>query len=180
MSSRTDDPEYHEILSELRLLHEITGSPGIDISASGDGFRRRDDLPRRHAKEEGALAEKLYEYVAGKNGIHTARTHGDILPFDNVSIAPPPPFRLTKVQVKCTSSRDHSFVYKLDAHRAGGKAYKAGEIDYIAGLLVPEDDWYIIPFDALRGRVSLYVHPRDKTKQSHDCNVYRERWDLLR
>jgi hypothetical protein len=158
----------------------------FDISASAEDQRkkqpkRKDDIPKRTAKEEGELAEQGFAWMAGKNGIKTAKPEGETLPFDRISVAKVKGgFKLRTVQVKCTSAQEN-YIYKLKIDRSGGRPYEPGDFDFLAVLVVPEDAWYVIPFKELRGRSYIYFHPRaDVEEQLGDCDLWRNRWDLLR
>lgn len=180
-----DDQIYRQILARLRALHErgAGGQAVGDIAAAGEwerlvGLPGQVSIPRS-SKEEGELAELAYSYVANRNGLKTARPEGD-LPFDRVSIwRQPSAFTLRTVQVKCTSSHDGNYKYTLNISRSG-LPYFPGDFDFLAGLVVPEDAWYIIPFHALRGRTAIPLYPRClRPEEGGDCERYRNRWELL-
>ena len=88
---------------------------------------------------------------------------------------------LWRVQVKC-STQLMDGLYRTNAHRrSGGRAvpYLPGEIDFIAAYIIPEDTWYIIPLEAIRGRTSLlFRRAADPRPGLYDA--YYEAWHLLR
>ncbi|HEX4808546.1 MAG TPA: group I intron-associated PD-(D/E)XK endonuclease [Bryobacteraceae bacterium] len=92
---------------------------------------------------------------------------------------PTPP--LWRVQVKCSTQIARG-MYHLNAHRrTGGRAvpYLPGEIDFLAAYIIPEDTWYIIPFQAFLGSTGLLFRRRADRKPGR-YDAYREAWHLLR
>jgi hypothetical protein len=53
----------------------------------------------------------------------------------------------------------------------------AGVVDFFAIYLVPMNVWYILPFEALAGTVSLQFAPE---REGHKYKSYMEAWHLLR
>jgi hypothetical protein len=57
------------------------------------------------------------------------------------------------------------------------KKYQPGTVDFFAILLIPIDDWYIIPFEVIgRKNTSLHFTPASKRQK---YGPYREAWHLL-
>src|SRR5215469_13180983 len=54
-------------------------------------------------------------------------------------------------------------------------AYTSEEIDFLAGYLAPEGAWVVIPVEALEGRRTVHVYPREREGQGCYAN-YREAW----
>ncbi|MGA8762054.1 MAG: group I intron-associated PD-(D/E)XK endonuclease, partial [Candidatus Sulfotelmatobacter sp.] len=68
--------------------------------------------------------------------------------------------------------------YSLNVMGPKRKKYEPGRIDFFAVLLIPIDDWYIIPFEVMgRKNCSLHFTPKSKRQKYGE---YREAWDLLR
>jgi hypothetical protein len=59
------------------------------------------------------------------------------------------------------------------------KAYKLGEIDFLAAYIVPADIWYIVPLKAFLGLTSLLFRRRDDPRPGRYDDYY-EAWHLLR
>jgi len=58
------------------------------------------------------------------------------------------------------------------------KKYAPGTVDFFAVLLIPIDDWYIIPFEVMgRKNSSLHFTPGSRRQKYGE---YREAWSLLR
>ena len=57
--------------------------------------------------------------------------------------------------------------------------YSRDEADFFAISLIPENSWYIVPFEVVDGRTSLYIHARSHRKVG-PWLPYFEAWDLLR
>ena len=163
---------------------------GISISASADeasepAKKKRNrkigrGILKQNTKSTGELAELAYMYVAGKNGIANAKPYGDSLPFDQIAITPGL-YHLHKVQVRCTA-HSKNFIYAVSLMKSGGtKRYEPHEFDFLAALILPEDAWYIIPYEELPPTNEVYLHPRLQPGQVLGrCDAFRDRWDLLK
>lgn len=80
-----------------------------------------------------------------------------------------------RVQVKCAMySRDRA--YHVKGH-GGGDTYTKDEIDFLAGHVVPENIWYIVPVEAFQGKSDLTLYPHGTGKGMY--KRYREAWCLL-
>jgi hypothetical protein len=87
---------------------------------------------------------------------------------------------LHRIQIKC-STQLFEGLYRVNAHRrTNGRAvpYHPSEIDFIAAYIIPEDTWYIIPIQAVRGTSLLFRRKRDRKPGLYD--EYKEAWHLLR
>jgi hypothetical protein len=62
--------------------------------------------------------------------------------------------------------------YQIQAH-AGGRSYRAREIDLLAAYVVPEDVWYVFPPIAFRKMKALRLYPPPGGKNSK-FDKYRE------
>jgi hypothetical protein len=51
-----------------------------------------------------------------------------------------------------------------------------GAVDFFAILVIPLDDWYIIPYEAIRGGCVVLTRDSNRGKYAQ----YREAWHLLR
>jgi hypothetical protein len=58
----------------------------------------------------------------------------------------------------------------------GRRRYQPGSVDFFAVYLVPEDQWYIIPYEAMEGRMTLHITPGGKRQK---YGKYLEAWHLL-
>jgi hypothetical protein len=68
--------------------------------------------------------------------------------------------------------------YSLNVMGPRRKKYEPGTVDFFAILLIPIDDWYIIPFEVMgRKNCSLHFTPKSKRPKYGE---YREAWHLLR
>jgi hypothetical protein len=86
---------------------------------------------------------------------------------------------LLRVQVKsvCTGTGPR---YTINAgHGSRAKSpYSADDIDLLVAWVSPVNAWYIIPAEALGGRVRLHLYPQRPDRGG--LEDFRERWDLLR
>jgi hypothetical protein len=58
------------------------------------------------------------------------------------------------------------------------KKYEPGTVDFFAILLIPIDEWYIIPFEVM-GRTNFSIHFTPKSARQK-YGKYREAWHLLK
>jgi hypothetical protein len=65
---------------------------------------------------------------------------------------------------------------KVEFRAIGVPLYAAGEIDYFAIYVLPEDVWYIFPARTLAGMGSVALSPHRK---GHKYERYMENWWLL-
>lgn len=149
-----NDQEYAEILRQLQELfaeqeaeaevRRLLGQDeekGISISAAAE----KPSKPKRHrpnrpygrgfpvqeAKKQGELAELAWQWMAGKNGIWSAKPHGDTLPFDQVAITGKR-YDLHKVQVRCTA-RHENYIYPVSLLKGSrSKRYEPHDFDFLA------------------------------------------------
>jgi len=87
---------------------------------------------------------------------------------------------LWRVQVKCSTQLLNG-LYRVNAHRrTHGRAvpYLPTEIHFLVAYIIPEDTWYVIPVQALRGTSLLFRRKKDPRPGLYD--KYREAWPLLR
>jgi hypothetical protein len=86
--------------------------------------------------------------------------------------------RVLRVQVKSTIYKRRNGEYSLNVMGPRRQKYAPGTVDFFAVLLIPIDDWYIIPFEVMgRKNSSLHFTPKSKRQKYGE---YREAWHLLR
>jgi len=78
------------------------------------------------------------------------------------------------VQVKSTIFKRRGDCYSLNVMGPKRKPYAPGTVDFFAILLIPIDDWYIIPFEAL-GRKNSTIHFTPKSKRQK-YGKFQEAW----
>jgi hypothetical protein len=86
--------------------------------------------------------------------------------------------RLLRVQVKSTIYHRRNEEYSLNVMGPGRQKYDPGTVDFFAILLIPVDDWYIIPFEVM-GRTHSSIHFTPKGKRQK-YGEYLEAWHLLK
>jgi len=128
----------------------------------------------RHRKTKGDWAELAFMSKAVALGFTVCRPYGDNHLFDFLVFAPLN--RISRVQVKSCWSFNHA--YQLNSHRAHYRRYRAADLDFIIGYVVPYDAWYVIPLDrVIKPMIALFPHvPRSRGKYER----FREAWHLLR
>lgn len=86
--------------------------------------------------------------------------------------------RVLRVQVKSTIYKRRNGEYSLNVMGPRRQKYEPGTVDFFAILLIPVDDWYIIPFEVM-GRTNSSIHFTPKGKRQK-YGKYREAWGLLK
>jgi hypothetical protein len=126
-------------------------------------------------KARGEWAELYFMMVAAGQGMTVSRPFGvsryDVGVEANLG-------RSLRVQVKSTIHWRPGHGYSLKLVGSRRKKYEPGSVDFFAILLIPIDDWYIIPFAKMgTTNVSLHFSPNNKHQK---YGKYREAWPLLR
>jgi hypothetical protein len=122
-------------------------------------------------KLRGEWAESVFQARASERGIPVSKPWGDMQSYDFV-IGHPGSF--WAIQVKCTISElEVGFKCSACSHN---KPYAPGSFDFLAAYVIPEDAWYIIPEEKVRGMKSVSLATNcNKSKYER----YREAWHLL-
>jgi hypothetical protein len=129
-----------------------------------------------HTKRRGELAEAAFLHRAAGLGLTVAKPWGDSNRFDFIVETGG---RMVRVQVKSAYSGNKWGAYIFHAHGSSHTdVYTPRDIDFLAAYIAPEDLWYILPIDVLRGRVSCQLFPRSRRRLSR-YERYREAWGLM-
>ena len=131
-------------------------------------------------KERGEWAELYFMMQAAGLGMKVSRPFGSVGRYD-VGVENPREghqVRVLRVQVKSTIYKRRNGEYSLNVMGPQRQKYDPGTVDYFAILLIPVDDWYIIPFEVM-GRTNSSIHFTPKSKRQK-YGEYREAWHLLR
>src|SRR5580698_176684 len=125
-----------------------------------------------HAKARGEWAELRFMTRAAELGLRVTRPWGDNAPYD---LAIDHRGRFLRVQIKSTlCQRDNSYVCTICANHV---PYTPDQIDFIAALVIPTNDWYILPIKATNHQQDVVLSPhRPNAKYSK----YKEAWHLLK
>jgi hypothetical protein len=138
-------------------------------------------LPR--SEERGEWAELYFMMLAAGLGMKVSR------PFSNVGrydVGVENQSHVLRVQVKSTIFKQHESktsrrpkeCYSVNVTGPQRQKYAPGTVDFFAILLIPIDEWYIIPFDVIGTTVdSIHFTPKSKRQKYGE---YREAWHLLR
>jgi hypothetical protein len=143
----------------------------------------------KHCKERGEWAELYFMMMAAGLGMKVSKPFGDSGRYDvgvesqirdsnirerdiNANQG-----RVLRVQVKSTIYKRRGDCYSLNVMGPQRKRYQPGTIDFFAVLLIPIDDWYIIPFEVM-GRKNSTLHFTPASKRQKYA-PYREAWHLL-
>jgi PD-(D/E)XK endonuclease len=143
----------------------------------------------KHCKERGEWAELYFMMMAAGLGMKVSKPFGDSGRYDvGVESHIPQnharedhPYenqgRVLRVQVKSTIYKRRGDCYSLNVMGPQRKKYQPGTVDFFAVLLIPIDDWYIIPFEVMgRKNSTLHFTPASKRQK---YGPYREAWHLL-
>jgi hypothetical protein len=129
----------------------------------------------KDCKERGEWAELYFLMIAAGLGMKVLRPFGQTGVYD---VGVDRLGRLQRVQVKSTIYRRRSGEFSLNVMGPQRKMYAPGTVDYFAVLLIPIDEWYIIPYEVLGGsNCTLHLRPRGGKQLYRE---YREAWELLR
>ncbi len=125
------------------------------------------------AKQRGEWAELCFMARAAELGLCVCKPYGDSAQWD-VGITHGP--LILRVQIKSTTyARDGAFTCNVVG--PGHRGYGEGVVDFVAVYVVPVDVWYIVPFAATGGMVSLQLRPGERRNK---YARYMEAWHLLR
>jgi hypothetical protein len=129
----------------------------------------------KDSRQRGEWAELYFMMLAAGQGMTVSRPFG-VTRYD-VGVESHPG-RGLRVQVKSTIHSRPRYGYSMKLVGSRRKKYAPGTVDFFAVLLIPIDEWYIIPFAALgKTRYSLHF-TSDKKRQKY--GEYFEAWHLLR
>ena len=131
-------------------------------------------------KERGEWAELYFMMQAAGRGMKVSRPFGAVGRYD-VGVENPTEgrqARVLRVQVKSTIYTRRNGGYSLNVMGPQRKKYDPGTVDFFAILLIPIDEWYILPFEVMgRSNSSIHFTP---TSVRQKYGEYREAWHLLR
>ena len=143
-----------------------------------------------YPKQKGEWAESFFETCALALNFNCAKPAGDSAPFDRIVEHHG---NMLRVQVKSAWESERYGYFFNTAPFDKSITYTDEHIDIFAGLVVPEDAWYIIPVAELpRGKKHLAVYPaalpnlRDKlgrrigSRRQPKYEKFRECWHLLK
>jgi hypothetical protein len=130
------------------------------------------------AKRRGEAAEASFLERALHLGLSLAKPWGDSAPFDFIVMGETGLHRVQVKSVRSRNPRHASYHVGVGRGQHRKQAYSAREIDFLAVLVVPLDDWYIIPVRALGGRKTVRLGSRHKQSRRL-FEPYREAWSLL-
>lgn len=125
------------------------------------------------AKERGEWAELVFMVRCAGLGLGVMRPFGDSRRYD---VAVETGERIVRVQVRSTIYKRRGREYSLNLMGPGRKRYRPGSVDYFAVYLIPENQWYIIPYEALGKKVTVHFTPGGKRQKYGE---YLEAWGLL-
>jgi hypothetical protein len=132
-----------------------------------------------HGKRQGELVELAFMYKAASFGFGIAKPWGESGQYDfildNGKV-------LWRIQVKSTTNFDR-YAYKLGTYWKSvarhHRPYTSDQIDFLAGYVIPENTWYILPVSAFTPRRVVIVYPHRSTDNGQ-FEQYREAWHLLK
>jgi PD-(D/E)XK endonuclease len=138
----------------------------------------------KHCKERGEWAELYFMMMAAGLGMKVSKPFGDSGRYDvgveshiHQNHAYENPGRVLRVQVKSTIYKRRGDGYSLNVMGPQRKKYQPGTVDFFAILLIPIDDWYIIPFEVIGRKTAASTSPPPSKRQKY--GPYREAWHLL-
>jgi hypothetical protein len=122
-------------------------------------------------KKRGEWVELKFMAEAAERGLPACKPFGDS---ENFDVVVGRPGKFVAVQVKCTIFRSKNGEGYLCSVCSSHNIYKVGAFDFLAGYVVPENAWYILPAKEIEGMRSVsLMTPTSKYEG------YREAWHLL-
>ncbi len=121
-------------------------------------------------KKRGEWVELKFMAEAAARNLSTSKPYGES---ENFDVVVGRPGKFVGVQVKSTSFRQSTGYHCGATSRQG---YAAGSYDFLAAYIVPENVWYIIPAEGIKGKASFTLYPNAPTGRYEQ---YREAWELL-
>ena len=122
-------------------------------------------------KKRGEWVELKFMAEAAERNLPACKPYGDS---ENFDVVVGRTGRFVAVQVKCTIFRSKNGEGYLCSVCSSHNVYKPGAFDFLAGYVVPEDVWYILPAKEIEGMRSVsLMTPTSKYEK------YREAWHLL-
>jgi PD-(D/E)XK endonuclease len=122
-------------------------------------------------KKRGEWVELKFMAEAAERNLPACKPFGDS---ENFDVVVGRTGKFVAVQVKCTVFRSKNGEGYLCSVCSSHTIYKAGAFDFLAGYVVPENAWYILPAKEIEGMRSVSL----MTPTSR-YEVYREAWHLL-
>ncbi len=132
----------------------------------------------KHCKERGEWAELYFMMMAAGLGMKVSKPFGDSGRYDvgveshiqenhaRENHAYENQSRVLRVQVKSTIYKRRGDCYSLNVMGPQRRKYQPGTVDFFAILLIPIDDWYIIPFEVMgRKNSSIHFTPASKRQK---------------
>lgn len=126
----------------------------------------------KHPKLRGEWAELRFMVKAAEHGLQVTKPWGETSRYDFVVEHAG---NFVRVQVKSTMFKDRGG-YSCTVRGSRGP-YKDNAFDFVAAYLIPEDTWYLIPAEKIRGQGSVALYPKLKASK---YDRYKEAWELLR
>jgi hypothetical protein len=149
------------------------------IPASEESHVLKADRERgAQARKQGDLGEVAFLHKATALGFMVAQPYGSGYPFDFIVQGGQTLWRL---QVKAVTHMKFG-LYAATICRCQGRrnrAYRQGEVDFVAIYIIPEDTWYILPVREVENRLMLLFRPKGYRRPDIYAH-YREAWHLLR
>jgi hypothetical protein len=129
----------------------------------------------RDCIQKGEWAELYFMMLAAGLAMKVSRPFGGSSQYD---VGVEGGHGVLRVQVKSTTYKRRNDEYSVNVIGAHRTRYEPGTVDFFAILLIPIDEWYIIPFDVIGGmNVSVNFTPWNKRQK---YGPYREAWHLLK
>src|ERR1700722_443299 len=159
--------------------------PRIFLGGERDGRMRRkaermEGGKLKDCKERGEWAELYFMMLEAGQAMKVSKPYGDSGRYDVgvESRKVDDNGRVLGVQVKATIYKRRGDGYSLNVMGPRRQKYQPGTVDFFAILLIPVDDWYIIPFEVMgRRNSSIHFTPKGKRQKYGE---YREAWHLLK
>lgn len=127
-------------------------------------------------KDIGDYGEICFLKEAVSRGYTIGRPYGDNAPYDFFLDTGE---RILRIQVKTSSTPiNNCGSYKVQTSKGSNakRAYTKEDADYIVAILLPQEIYYFLPVERMRGRKSVILSPITGMSENE---AFKERWDFL-
>jgi hypothetical protein len=164
----TSDDEFVPPENGLTICAVADDEPetGLTICAEADD---RYGQRSHYFLNRGELTEWKFCLEIHSRKLRIATPTSAYLPFDRFVFSRRSCYR---VQIKFTSKRrGHWYVVGLP------RLYRRGDFDFLA-VLTPQEDWFILPFEEIRGKQAIWL-PARKNDRQRKFQEYRNAWEVF-
>ena len=168
------ESDFVDIESPIFVLHRRDTSAYGLVTLQASAGCAAHSTDRATGKKRGEAAEAAFLARATYLGFSVLHPWGESNRYDAVV-----DLGRTMLRVQVKSATSYHDGYTIKTTGANGHIYTRDEIDFVAGYVIPESIWYIIPVDVIGGRGTIKFRPHTRRVVKPFYERYREAWCLL-